>query len=266
MPCRLRRWGRVGRRFRPLGRRLWRRLRRGVILRRRRDNDQRRRKILGGRRSRRSKRDQRQRGSTSNGVRLHGRVSCVRFARGTARPARAPARGENPIWSALANSPIRASVAHLIAVLRPYTAIRRANSSAPVPRGTRASLPVVVNPQACGKRSDRPPRQLPNACGAEKSAAIASDDQAGVKRGCLAADAHAAAPIAVRTISGAHHCGAVVAVWPMPSSHRATGSDAPSMIATSGAGGRISLRNLNRQQAESQQARSNHFHRYPPYE
>jgi hypothetical protein len=70
----------------------------------------------------------------------------------------------------------------------------------------------------------------------------------------------------VRTITGAHHCGAVVAVWPMPSNHRATGSDAPSMIATSGAGGRISLRNLNRQQAESQQARSNHFHRYSPYE
>jgi hypothetical protein len=63
---------------------------------------------LGGRRSRRSKRDQRKRSSTSNRVRLHGRVSCVRFARGTARPARAPALGENPIWSALANSPIRA--------------------------------------------------------------------------------------------------------------------------------------------------------------
>jgi hypothetical protein len=32
------------------------------------------------------------------------------------------------------------------------------------------------------------------------------------------------------------------------------------MIATSGAGGRISLGNLNGQQAESQQARSNYFH------
>ncbi len=159
------------RRLRFVGLRLRRWPWRGVILRRRRDDDQRRRKILGGRGSRRSKADQRQRGSTSNGVRLHGRVSCVRFARGAARPARAPARGENPIWSALANSPIRA--VRCASDCRLADLIPRLGGLIPaphVPRGTRASLPVVVNPQACGKRSDRPPRQLPDACGAGKSA------------------------------------------------------------------------------------------------
>src|ERR1700733_2847079 len=83
--------------------------------------------------------------------------------------------------------------------------------------------------------------------------------------GCrLAADAHAAAPIAVRAMNGTPVDG--TPVHRTMCHHGATGSDAPSMIATSGAGGRISLRNLNGQQAESQQARSNHFHRYPPYE
>jgi hypothetical protein len=107
MALRLRRWGRVGRRFRLVGRRLWRRLRRGVILRRRRDNDQRRRKILAGGGKRRADGDQRKRSSKSNGVRLHRRVSCLRFARRAARPTDAPARGGNPIWSRLTNSPIR---------------------------------------------------------------------------------------------------------------------------------------------------------------
>jgi hypothetical protein len=108
MPRRLRRWGRVGRRSlfgRRRGLRRW--PRRGVVLRRRRDNDQRRRKILGGRRKRRGKREQRKRGSASNGVRLHGRVSCLRFARGAARPIDARARGGNPIWSRPNPSPNR---------------------------------------------------------------------------------------------------------------------------------------------------------------
>src|SRR6202020_2152877 len=69
---------------------------------------------------------------------------------------------------------------------------------------------------------------------------------------------------AVRAISRAHHCAAVVAVWPMPSHHGATRSDAPSVIATRGAGGGVSLRNLDGEQAEGQQARSNCFHRYLP--
>jgi hypothetical protein len=105
----LRRWGRVGRRFlfgrRGLWLRRWPRCR--VVLRRRRDDDQRRRKILGVRRKRRGKRDQRKRGSASNGVRLHGRVSCLRFARGAARPIDARARGGNPIWSRPNPSPNR---------------------------------------------------------------------------------------------------------------------------------------------------------------
>src|ERR1700733_9534692 len=73
MSRRLRRWGRVGgwSRFGRLRLRRWPRC--GIVLRRRRDDDQRRRKILGGRRKRRGKGDERKRGGTSNGVRLHGR-------------------------------------------------------------------------------------------------------------------------------------------------------------------------------------------------
>ena len=68
--------------------------------------------------------------------------------------------------------------------------------------------------------------------------------------------------MAARAISGAH--GAVVAVWAMPGNHRATWSDAPGVIATGGAGGRIGFRDLNGEQAEGQQARSNRFHRSSP--
>ena len=107
MSRRLRRWERVGRwsRFGRRGPRRWPRC--GVVLRRRRDDDQRRRKILGVRRKRRGKGEQRKRGSASNGVRLHGRVSCLRFARGAARPIDARARGGNPIWSRPNPSPNR---------------------------------------------------------------------------------------------------------------------------------------------------------------
>ena len=65
-----------------------------------------------------------------------------------------------------------------------------------------------------------------------KSAAIASDDRACAKRGCLAADAHAPAPIAARAISRAHQRGAVVAVWPMPSNHPRHVVQRTRMIAT----------------------------------
>ena len=50
----------------------------------------------------------------------------------------------------------------------------------------------------------------------------------------------------------------------MPGNHRATWSDAPGVIATGGAGGRIGFRDLNGEQAEGQQARSNRFHGSSP--
>jgi hypothetical protein len=125
MPCRPCRWGRVSRWFRLVGRRLRRGLRRGVVLRRRRDDDHHRGKILGGRRKRRRKRDERETRGKPNGVCLHGRVPCLRFARGAARPTDARAREENPIWS---RHPIRLlslPVAHLSADLPAWTAARR---------------------------------------------------------------------------------------------------------------------------------------------
>jgi hypothetical protein len=83
---------------------------------------------------------------------------------------------------------------------------------------------------------------------------------------CLTADAHAAAPKAARAISRAHHCAAVVAVWPMASNHRATWSDAPSVMATGSASGRVGLRDLDGEQTKGQQAGKNCFHRYLPRE
>jgi len=50
----------------------------------------------------------------------------------------------------------------------------------------------------------------------------------------------------------------------MASDDRAARSDASGVIATGGAGGRISLRDLNGEQPEGQQARNNCFHRYLP--
>ena len=107
----LRRWGRVG--CGSLFGRLWLGLwlrrwpRRRVVLRRRRDDDQRRRKILGVRRKRRGKGDERKRGGTSNGVRLHGRDSCPRFARGVARPTTCEPAEEIPSGAAPTHSPNR---------------------------------------------------------------------------------------------------------------------------------------------------------------
>ena len=80
----------------------------------------------------------------------------------------------------------------------------------------------------------------------------------------LTADAHAGSPEAVRAISRAHHRGAAVAIWTVASSDRAMRSNAPSMIATGGAGDGAGLRDLGREQAKGQQARSNGFHRYLP--
>lgn len=85
--------------LRLVGRRLWRRLRRGVILRRRRDDDHHRRKILAGGGKRRANDEQRKRSGKSNEVRLHRHVSCLQFTRRAARPTDARARGRNPICS-----------------------------------------------------------------------------------------------------------------------------------------------------------------------
>jgi hypothetical protein len=83
--------------------------------------------------------------------------------------------------------------------------------------------------------------------------------------GCrLAADAHAVAPEAVRAISRAHDCGAVVAVGAMANDRAATGSDAPGVIATSRTGSGIGLRDLDGEQAKGQQARDNCLHRFLP--
>jgi hypothetical protein len=127
----------VGRRSEPG---LWRRIVLG-----RRDDDHHRRKILGGRRKRRRTGDQRQRSGTSNSVRL--RISWVRFAHGAARPASAPARGESHLERPSQFAPSMAR-------LRTYTAIRRANSSAPF-HTERARPLVVVDPQACDEAIDR---------------------------------------------------------------------------------------------------------------
>jgi hypothetical protein len=109
MPWRSCRRGRVGRRFRLVRQRLWRRLRRGVILRRRRDDNHHRRKILAGGGKRRANGDQRKRSGKSNDVRLHRHVSCLGFSRRAARPIDARAAEEIPSGAAPTHSPIRAA-------------------------------------------------------------------------------------------------------------------------------------------------------------
>ena len=94
---------------------------------------------------------------------------------------------------------------------------------------------------------------------AQSAPAIANDAGAYVFAGRLPFSGRRARrpPIAMRAISGAHNGAAVVAVWPMPSNHRAARPDATGVIATGGAGGRIGLRDLDGEQAEGQQAGNN---------
>src|ERR1700722_18431562 len=98
-------------------------------------------------------------------------LGCNLFAARRDLQERQPA--ENPIWSALANSPVRAVRCASDCHHGAYTAIGRANSSAPLHGDARVPL-VVVNPKACSERSDRSPRQLPCACGARKREATGS--------------------------------------------------------------------------------------------
>jgi hypothetical protein len=168
-------------------------------------------------------------------------------------------RGGNPIWS----RPNPSAYSRRLSVRRlaTYTAARGANSSAPAPYGRRV-IPEVIGHAKRSTAATASRRMC-----ARKSAAIVSvTERACARRGRLPADADATAPKAVRAISRAHHCGAVVAVWPMPCNHRAPWSDAPSVIAAGGAGSRVGFRDLDGEQAKGQQASNNRFHRYPPSE
>jgi hypothetical protein len=68
-----------------------------------------------------------------------------------------------------------------------------------------------------------------------------SDQVRGIGPSPLAADAHAGPVVATGAIGRPRHDGgaATVAVWAVGRRNRATWSDAPSVIATSGAGGRV---------------------------
>ena len=139
-----------------------------------------------------------------------------------------------------------------------------------LPPAESALFRLLANPT--GRRSVRTPRRAsgrgqPQQCAGRGASTIANDAEPRGARGSarrLAADAHACALVAMRTIGRAHHRGAVVAVWAVGRRDRATRSDAPSVIATGGAGGGVGLRDLDGEQAEGQQARSNCFHRYLP--
>jgi hypothetical protein len=149
--------------------------------------------------------------------------------------------------------------------VRNDAAIAREGSKAAA--GERSARLLSATRSSCAMRIDRKTSdsiRRRNACGRSGDRERCRRRRHARLGRCLAAHAHAAAPIAVRAISRAHHRGAVVAVWPMASHHRATWSDAPRVIATGGARGRVGLRDLDGEQAKGQQARNNCFHRYLP--
>ena len=163
-----------------------------------------------------------------------------------------------PSGAALANSLVRAAVAHRIAALRTYTAVRRANSSTPSPRKARHSRRGQSAGMRQTKRSTAATLPDAGARGRARRSRATTEPRRGSPPSGRRARRRASSSARHKQGAPPRRRGSRMAGGRR---YRATRSDAPSVIATSGAGGRVWPPRFGRRAGRGPAGQKQYFHR-----